>query len=91
MQVSTSLKLPDILACIFTIFHDLRAHDIFVHSSRHTRSSTLELTLKQLGVEYVTAEELQTAQAESRGAKIAHWIRCLQIAVRLLNFDHKRF
>uniref|UniRef100_A0A453DI03 Exocyst subunit Exo70 family protein n=1 Tax=Aegilops tauschii subsp. strangulata TaxID=200361 RepID=A0A453DI03_AEGTS len=60
---------------------NLLAHDIFLHSSRDTRSSTLELTLKQLGVEYVTAEEVQTAQAESRDAKITHWIRCLQIAV----------
>ncbi|XP_037488116.1 exocyst complex component EXO70A1-like isoform X3 [Triticum dicoccoides] len=59
----------------------LGCHKQFVKIYRDTRSSTLELTLKQLGVEYVTAEEVQTAQAESRDAKIAHWIRCLQIAV----------
>ncbi|XP_037488113.1 exocyst complex component EXO70A1-like isoform X1 [Triticum dicoccoides] len=81
LQVSNCLTY---LQCSVTIFHDLLAHDIFLHTSRDTRSSTLELTLKQLGVEYVTAEEVQTAQAESRDAKIAHWIRCLQIAVKLL-------
>uniref|UniRef100_A0A453DI34 Exocyst subunit Exo70 family protein n=3 Tax=Aegilops tauschii subsp. strangulata TaxID=200361 RepID=A0A453DI34_AEGTS len=62
----------------------LGCHKQFVKIYRDTRSSTLELTLKQLGVEYVTAEEVQTAQAESRDAKITHWIRCLQIAVKLL-------
>lgn len=51
----------------------------------------MELTLKQLGVEYVTAEEVQTAQAESLNAKVSQWIQCLQIAVRLFNFDHIRF
>ncbi|XP_048559974.1 exocyst complex component EXO70A1-like isoform X1 [Triticum urartu] len=82
LQVSNCLTY---LQCSVTIiFHDLLAHDIFLHSSRDIRSSTLELTLKQLGVEYVTAEEVQTAQAESRNAKITHWIRCLQIAVKLL-------
>lgn len=63
---------------------ELGCHKQFVKIYRDTRSSTLELTLKQLGVEYVTAEELQTAQAESPNAKIAHWIQCLQIAVKLL-------
>jgi hypothetical protein len=51
----------------------------------------LELTLKQLGVEYVKAEEVHNVQIESLNAKIAQWIQCLQIAVMFLNFDHIRF
>jgi exocyst complex protein 7 len=63
----------------------------FLHSSRDIRSSTLELTLKQLGVEYVTPEELHNVQIESLNAKIPQWVQCLQIAVMFLNFDHIRF
>ncbi|KAM0862457.1 hypothetical protein ACQ4PT_045254 [Festuca glaucescens] len=55
---------------------------------RDIRSSTLELTLKQLGVEYVTVEEVETVQAENLSAKVDQWIQCLQIAVILLNSDH---
>ncbi|KAM0874946.1 hypothetical protein ACQ4PT_037111 [Festuca glaucescens] len=51
---------------------------------RDIRSSTLELTLKQLGVEYVTAEEVEAVEAENLNAKVDQWIQCLQISVKLL-------
>lgn len=63
---------------------ELGRHKQFMKIYRDIRSSTLELTLKQLGVEYVTTEEVQTMQVESLDAKVAHWIQCLQIAVKLL-------
>ncbi|CAM0901813.1 unnamed protein product [Alopecurus aequalis] len=63
---------------------ELGHHKQFLKIYRDIRSSTLELTLKQLGVEHVTTEEVQTAQIESLDAKIAQWVQCLQIAVKLL-------
>ncbi|XP_047067844.1 exocyst complex component EXO70A1-like isoform X1 [Lolium rigidum] len=83
-------KLLDITNCrtylqyTVNIFQDLCTHNVFLQSSRDIRSSTLELTLKQLGVEYVKAEEVHNVQIESLNAKIAQWIQCLQIAVKLL-------
>uniref|UniRef100_A0ACD5Y3I2 Uncharacterized protein n=1 Tax=Avena sativa TaxID=4498 RepID=A0ACD5Y3I2_AVESA len=63
---------------------ELGQHKKFLKIYRDIRSSTLELTLKQLGVEYVPAEEVQTAQVENLNARVAQWIQCLQIAVKLL-------
>lgn len=63
---------------------ELGRHKQFLKIYRDIRSSTLELTLKQFGVEYVTAEEVKTVLIESVDAKIAQWIQCLQIAVKLL-------
>uniref|UniRef100_A0ACD5WMD4 Uncharacterized protein n=1 Tax=Avena sativa TaxID=4498 RepID=A0ACD5WMD4_AVESA len=63
---------------------EIGQHKRFLKIYRDIRSSTLELTLKQLGVEYVTAEEVQTAQVENLNAKVAQWVQCLQITVKLL-------
>ncbi|KAM0895604.1 hypothetical protein ACQ4PT_023735 [Festuca glaucescens] len=63
---------------------ELGHHKQFLRIYRDIRSSTLELTLKQLGVEYVTAEEVHNVQIESLNGKIAQWVQCLQIAVKLL-------
>ncbi|XP_047094130.1 exocyst complex component EXO70A1-like [Lolium rigidum] len=63
---------------------ELGRHNQILKIYRDIRSSTLELTLKQLGVEYVTVEEVETVQAENLSAKVDQWIQCLQIAVKLL-------
>ncbi|KAK1691975.1 hypothetical protein QYE76_008672 [Lolium multiflorum] len=69
---------------------ELGRHNQVLKVYRDIRSSTLELTLKQLGVEYVTVEEVETVQAENLSAKVDQWIQCLRIAVILLNSDHIR-
>uniref|UniRef100_A0A0D3G1Y3 Exocyst subunit Exo70 family protein n=1 Tax=Oryza barthii TaxID=65489 RepID=A0A0D3G1Y3_9ORYZ len=52
--------------------------------SKEIRSSTLERTLKHLGVEYVTKEEMQQVEAQSMEAKIAEWTQFSRITVKLL-------
>jgi hypothetical protein len=50
----------------------------------------LELNIKSLGVEYVTAEEMQIMQAETLDVEIAQWIQFYRIGVRLSNPDNLR-
>ncbi|XP_047093282.1 exocyst complex component EXO70A1-like [Lolium rigidum] len=61
---------------------ELGRHNQILKIYRDIRSSTLELTLKHLGVEYVTVEEVETA--ENLSDKVDQWIQCLQITVKLL-------
>uniref|UniRef100_K3Z4M7 Exocyst subunit Exo70 family protein n=1 Tax=Setaria italica TaxID=4555 RepID=K3Z4M7_SETIT len=53
-------------------------------SSVDVRGSTLELNIKSLGVEYVTAKEMQIVQAETLDAEIAQWMQFYRIGVKLL-------
>ncbi|XP_072998419.1 exocyst complex component EXO70A1-like [Typha latifolia] len=51
---------------------------------REARSSALERSLKNLGVEKLSREEVQKMQWESIEAKIGNWIHFMRIAVKLL-------
>jgi exocyst complex protein 7 len=62
----------------------LDCHQKFMEIYREIRSSTLERTLKRLGVEYVTKEEMQQVEAQSMEAKIAEWTQFSRITVKLL-------
>jgi exocyst complex protein 7 len=62
----------------------LDCHQKFMEIYREIRSSTLERTLKRLGVEYVTKEEMQQVEAQSMEAKIAEWTQFSRITVMLL-------
>uniref|UniRef100_A0A0E0KX23 Exocyst subunit Exo70 family protein n=1 Tax=Oryza punctata TaxID=4537 RepID=A0A0E0KX23_ORYPU len=62
----------------------LDCHQKFMEIYREIRSSTLERTLKHLGVEYVTKEEMQQVEAQSLKAKIAEWTQFSRITVKLL-------
>ncbi|KAJ4786527.1 Exocyst subunit exo70 family protein A1 [Rhynchospora pubera] len=51
---------------------------------RDARASALEMSLKNLGVEKLSKEEVQKMQWESLEAKIGNWIHFMRIAVKLL-------
>ncbi|XP_072148596.1 exocyst complex component EXO70A1 isoform X1 [Setaria viridis] len=59
-------------------------HQQFLKIYRDVRGSTLELNIKSLGVEYVTAKEMQIVQAETLDAEIAQWMQFYRIGVKLL-------
>ncbi|XP_006653901.1 exocyst complex component EXO70A1-like [Oryza brachyantha] len=62
----------------------LDCHQKFMEIYREIRGSTLEQSLKNLGVEYVTKEEVQHVQAQTLDAKIHHWRQSFRITVKLL-------
>lgn len=51
---------------------------------RDVRASTLEQSLKKLGVEKLSKEDVQKMQWEALEAKIGSWIQYMRIAVKLL-------
>ncbi|KAJ6818593.1 exocyst complex component EXO70A1-like isoform X1 [Iris pallida] len=51
---------------------------------RDTRSSALELSLRKLGVEKLSKDDVQKMQWEVLEAKIGNWIHFMRIAVKLL-------
>ncbi|XP_038881234.1 exocyst complex component EXO70A1 [Benincasa hispida] len=51
---------------------------------RDTRSSVLEQSLRKLGVERLTKDDVQKMQWEALEAKIGNWIHYMRIAVKLL-------
>uniref|UniRef100_A0A0D9XP93 Exocyst subunit Exo70 family protein n=1 Tax=Leersia perrieri TaxID=77586 RepID=A0A0D9XP93_9ORYZ len=51
---------------------------------RDTRGSALELSLRKLGVEKLSKEDVQKMQWEALEAKIGSWIHFMRIAVKLL-------
>ena len=53
-------------------------------SFRDTRSSVLEESLRKLGVEKLSKEDVQRMQWEVLEAKIGNWIHFMRIAVRTL-------
>jgi exocyst complex component 7 len=52
--------------------------------NRDARASALEMSLKNLGVEKLSKEEVQKMQWESLEAKIGNWIHFMRIAVSSL-------
>lgn len=57
---------------------------------RESRASALELSLKKLGVEKLTKEDVQRMQWEALEAKIGNWIHFMRIAVKLLFAGEKK-
>ncbi|KGN48579.2 exocyst complex component EXO70A1 [Cucumis sativus] len=51
---------------------------------RDTRASVLEQSLRKLGVERLTKDDVQKMQWEALEAKIGNWIHYMRIAVKLL-------
>lgn len=50
---------------------------------RDTRASVLEQSLRKLGVERLTKDDVQKMQWEALEAKIGNWIHYMRIAVRM--------
>lgn len=50
---------------------------------RDTRASVLEQSLKKLGVERLSKDDVQKMQWEVLEAKIGNWIHYMRIAVRM--------
>ncbi|TVU16689.1 hypothetical protein EJB05_40264, partial [Eragrostis curvula] len=92
IDVNSAYTLPTLinpryiplLSKLFQKSVQLGSHQQFLKIYREVRGSTLELSLKYLGVEYVTTQEMQNAQAESLDAKIAQWSQFYRIVVKLL-------
>ncbi|CAI0462761.1 unnamed protein product [Linum tenue] len=57
---------------------------------RDTRASVLEQSLKKLGVERLTKDDVQRMQWEVLEAKIGNWIHYMRIAVKLLFSAEKK-
>lgn len=50
---------------------------------RDTRSSVLEQSLRKLGVERLSKDDVQKMQWETLEAKIGNWIHYMRISVRI--------
>ncbi|KMT06653.1 hypothetical protein BVRB_7g158180 [Beta vulgaris subsp. vulgaris] len=57
---------------------------------RETRSAVMEITLRKLGVEKLSKEDVQKMQWEALEAKIGNWIHYMRIAVKLLFSAEKK-
>ncbi|KAL9227742.1 hypothetical protein vseg_003394 [Gypsophila vaccaria] len=57
---------------------------------RETRASVMEITLRKLGVERLTKDDVQKMQWEALEAKIGNWIHYMRIAVKLLFSGEKK-
>ncbi|KAK4373519.1 hypothetical protein RND71_008903 [Anisodus tanguticus] len=76
---------------ILPLLHDLAQHMVqaghqqqFVKIYRETRSPVLEESLRNLGVEKLSKDDVQKMQWEVLEAKIGNWIHFMRIAVKLL-------
>ncbi|KAF7852135.1 hypothetical protein BT93_L0528 [Corymbia citriodora subsp. variegata] len=76
---------------ILPLLHDLALQMIhaghqqqLVKDYRDTRSTVLEESLRKLGVEKLSKEDVQRMQWELLEAKIGNWIHFMRIAVKLL-------
>ena len=58
---------------------------VFIFPCRDTRSSVLEESLRKLGVEKLSKEDVQKMQWEVLEAKIGNWIHFMRIAVGSLS------
>lgn len=52
-------------------------------STRDARASTLESSLRKLGVEKLNKDDVQRMQWEALETKIQNWIHYMRIAVRI--------
>lgn len=53
------------------------------HICRDTRAAVLEQSLRKLGVERLSKEDVQKMQWEVLEAKIGNWIHFMRISVRM--------
>ncbi|CAH9068422.1 unnamed protein product [Cuscuta epithymum] len=84
---------PRILPLLHALVHQLiqAGHQPEVFNIyREVRSSVVELSLRKLGVERVTKEDVQKMQWEVLEAKIQSWIHYIRIAVKLLFAAEKK-
>ncbi|KAL8130004.1 hypothetical protein V2J09_019159 [Rumex salicifolius] len=65
-------------------------HQQLLKIYRDTRSTVLEESLKKLGVEKLTKDDVQRMQWEVLEAKIGNWIHFMRIAVKLLFAGERR-
>lgn len=69
--------------CVLNLFI-ISCCSIFCVLFRETRSFVLEESLRKLGVEKLSKEDVQRMQWEVLEAKIGNWIHFMRIAVRTL-------
>ncbi|CAN1297936.1 Exocyst complex component EXO70A1 [Linum perenne] len=79
------------------LLHDLAIHMVqaghqqqLLKIYRDTRSSVLEESLRKLGVERLSKEDIQKMQWEVLEAKIGNWIHFMRIAVKVLFAGERR-
>ncbi|CAI0410650.1 unnamed protein product [Linum tenue] len=79
------------------LLHDLAVHMVqaghqqqLLKTYRDTRSSVLEESLRKLGVERLSKEDVQKMQWEVLEAKIGNWIHFMRIAVKVLFAGERR-
>ncbi|CAL1386908.1 unnamed protein product [Linum trigynum] len=79
------------------LLHDLAVHMVqsghqqqLLKTYRDTRSSVLEESLRKLGVERLSKEDVQKMQWEILEAKIGNWIHFMRIAVKILFAGERR-
>lgn len=91
-------KLPVLIPPrILPVLHDLADHMVQAGNGqdcaiiyREIRSPTLEQTLRKLGVEKLSKEDVQKMQWEALEAKIGNWIHFMRIAVKVLFAAEKK-
>ncbi|GMH13257.1 hypothetical protein Nepgr_015098 [Nepenthes gracilis] len=66
-------------------------HQQLLKIYRDTRSSVLEESLRKLGVEKLSKDDVQKMQWEVLEAKIGNWIHFMRIAVKLLFAGREKF
>ncbi|CAK7325194.1 unnamed protein product [Dovyalis caffra] len=89
--------LPLIPPRVLPLLHDLAIQMVqagnqqqLLRIYRDTRSSVLEESLRKLGVEKLSKEDVQKMQWEVLEAKIGNWIHFMRIAVKVLFVGERR-
>ncbi|XP_068316139.1 exocyst complex component EXO70A1-like [Pyrus communis] len=82
---------------VLPLLHDLAQQMVLAghqqqlfRTYRDTRASVLEQSLRKLGVERLTKDDVQKMQWEVLEAKIGNWIHYMRIAVKLLFSGEKK-
>ncbi|KAJ6824318.1 exocyst complex component EXO70A1-like isoform X1 [Iris pallida] len=92
-SVETAIYKPPTLIPprVLPLLHDLAQQMVqagnqqqCLKTYRDTRASALELSLRKLGVEKLSKDDVQKMQWEVLEAKIGNWIHFMRIAVKLL-------
>lgn len=78
--------LHDLAQQMFQAGHQQELFNIY----REIRSSVVEQSLRKLGVEKLSKEDVQRMQWEALEAKIGNWIHFMRIAVKLLFAGEKK-
>ncbi|KAJ7976210.1 Exocyst subunit Exo70 family protein [Quillaja saponaria] len=98
-SLETAVYIPPILIPprLVPLLHDLAQQMVQANHQqqlfriyRDIRAAVLELSLKKLGVERLSKDDVQKMQWEVLEAKIANWIHYMRIAVKLLFAGEKK-